>query len=388
MIKKALCLKTISHHHWAHQFDFERVSQRQIRHSHRRTRIKAFFANFAQQIAHCNRDIAKVNIYRTRFQTPMTNRAMVSNIVKFLVMQGRNTATRLLFIQKRLNQKWGCQNFISGRVKQISAWHVRRTNGFTFATAQAIFNHLRNAGNLRIFQYQRFRWKQMKRWRISIAQICPWHEFAAIKMSLWVNFFFVSTKRRDFIVIQIFQFRQPNAVFSGNNTTQRFCKHHNPRNRGVGCCNHFRIIRIDRNICVHIAIARMHVKRHKNARTQDFFMNFFQDIAHRRKNFAIKTLKKRLSDFSLPRCHNAVVSQTWKNRPAHALKIFHGQPKIFLENFSCPPHWHIQIFQKKAPTCFCFFHYFYSALSQLMNDINNQMIAPTVTLPVVLEKIL
>ena len=75
--------------------------------------VGRFFAHRAQQIAHGDGDIAKVNVNGARFFATVTNRAMVGDVFKLFPMFNRNAAPCLFFIQESFDQQRGGENFIA-----------------------------------------------------------------------------------------------------------------------------------------------------------------------------------------------------------------------------------------------------------------------------------
>ena len=125
LVGQALGLEAEIHHAETHQLDRCRVFEVEIGHGGCRAWAKPFFLLLAQEVAHGHGNIAKIDVDRARFDTAVTDRAMVGNVVEFVKMLQRNAAPGLLFIKEGFDQQRSRENLVARRVEQVGARHVR-----------------------------------------------------------------------------------------------------------------------------------------------------------------------------------------------------------------------------------------------------------------------
>ena len=77
----------------------------EIKHRSSRAGIEFLFAFFAQKISHRHRDIAKIDVYRTRALTLVANGAMVGNVGEFIEVAQRHATAGLFLVEKGLDQQ-------------------------------------------------------------------------------------------------------------------------------------------------------------------------------------------------------------------------------------------------------------------------------------------
>ena len=91
-------------HQLPHEADRARIAQCQEGHRHRLARHELLLALFAQEIAHGDRDVAKVDVDRTGLETFVADRAVIGDVVEFVEMLERDAAPSLLFVQEGFDQ--------------------------------------------------------------------------------------------------------------------------------------------------------------------------------------------------------------------------------------------------------------------------------------------
>ena len=85
-ISQILCLATPFQHHFFVHANGGGVFHIQVRHRQICADVRCLFAHGAQQIAHGDRHITKVDVHRARFFTTVANRAMIGDIFKLFPM--------------------------------------------------------------------------------------------------------------------------------------------------------------------------------------------------------------------------------------------------------------------------------------------------------------
>ena len=120
-------------------------------------------------------------------------------------------------------------------------------------------------------------------------------------MVIRVNFLLVGAEGADFFFRQEFKLGDANPVFAGNHAIERARQMHDAFNRLVGRLQHVVVIRVDRNIGMHIAVTGMHVQGNENAATQHFFVNGFNTFNDRSVDAAVKNFAESGVQLLFPR---------------------------------------------------------------------------------------
>ena len=142
-------------HYGAHQLDGVWVGGIEKKHRRRCAGVEAFFALLAQQVAHGDGDIAKIDIHRAGIGALVADGAVVGNVAEFVKVPDRYAAPRLFLVQKRLDQQRSGEDLVAWRVKKVGARHVGRAHRFAFTAAQAVFDGGRDVADFGLFQDQR-----------------------------------------------------------------------------------------------------------------------------------------------------------------------------------------------------------------------------------------
>ena len=89
-------------------------------------------------------------------------------------------------------------------------------------------------------------------------------------------------------------------MLAGNYPTQIFRQVHDAVHCVVGLLQHGVVVRVDGNISMHIAVARMHVQRNEHAAFQNGLMNGVALVEYRLISAAAKYLAQPTSHFEFP----------------------------------------------------------------------------------------
>ena len=84
---------------------------------------------------------------------------------------------------------------------------------------------------------------------------------------------------------------------------------HDPLDRLVGRLQHLVIIRIDRQVGVHIAVAGVHVQGNEDAAAQHFLVDGFNAFDNRAIDATVEDLGQADMQLLLPRCAHRVILQ-------------------------------------------------------------------------------
>ena len=218
----------------------------------------------------------------------MADRAVIGHILEFFPMLDRDAAPGLLFVQEGFDQQRSGKDLVARRVQQVRARHVGGAHRFAFAAAQAILDAVGDCADIALLHDQRFMPHQPERRRVSIAQVGAQTrqilQLALVEAAFRIDAFLVGAEVADLGFGQEFQLGDADAMFARDHAVERARQQHDAGNRRMRILQHFVMIRIDRYVGVHVAVAGMHVQRHENAPTQDLLVNrgaLFQHQAER-----------------------------------------------------------------------------------------------------------
>ena len=243
----------------------------------------------------------------------MAHRAVISDIAELVKVLERDTTACLFFVQECFN-KQGCrQNLVARAVQQICARYMRRTHRFALSATQAVLDRIRNFPDFALFQYQAFLLQQAEAGRVCAIKICTFEQLAFVETPFRVYSLFVLRETSNGIITEIIEFGNANTVLPRNHAIERSCQLHDSRHRLIGLLEHRIIVRVDRDIGMHIAITGMHMQGDKQPAFQNALMGCVDVRANRIKRPPIKQLHKRLTRFGFPGHAQAVTLQ----RPEH-----------------------------------------------------------------------
>ena len=196
-----------------------------------------------------------------------------------------------------------------------------------FAAAQAILDAVGNRADVALLHDQRFMAHQAKRRRVGIAQVGAesWQvlQLALVEATFRIDPFLVASKSADLFIGQKFQLGDADAVLARDHAIERTRQQHDAGDCRMRILQHLVMVRVHRNVGMHVAVTGMHVQRHKNATTQHALVDrraLFQDQAERA---AGKNLSQHGAHFGLPRHpQRAVLGQ-----------VEHGCIRLLLQAF-------------------------------------------------------
>ena len=111
-------------------------------------------------------------------------------------------------------------------------------------------------------------------------------QLAAVEAALRIDAALVVGERRELLVGQELELGDADAVLAGDDAVQRARERHDARDRGVRLLQHPVIVGIDRNVRVHVAVARVHVQRDEHAAAQHFAVDRVAAREQRRERAA------------------------------------------------------------------------------------------------------
>ena len=134
-------------------------------------------------------------------------------------------------------------------------------------------------------------------------------QLAFVKAPFGVDARFVVRKRLQLGIGQKLQLGDTNTVLARNHAIQRTRQRHDALDCLVRCLQHGVIVAVDRDIGVHIAIARMHMQRHPDTPLKHAFVDGHAFLEDGRKSRAGKYALQRSLQLRFPTGAQAVVLQ-------------------------------------------------------------------------------
>ena len=309
LVADALRLVAPLDHYFAHCLDGGRVGGIKEQHSRRRARIEFLLALLAQEIAHGDGNVAEIDVHRARLLALVAYRAMVGHIAEFVEVRDGNAAPRLFLVQERLDQQRCAEYLVARRIQQVGARHMRAAHRLALAAAQAILDRIGNFAQLALFQDQAFQFHQVEAGRVGMFQIAARQQFAFVETAFRVDTVLVGSELGDLLRLQKIELGDADAVLAGDHPAQIFRQVHDAVHRTIGLLQHGVVVRVDRNVGMHIAVARMHVQRDEHAAFQHGLMDGVALVEYGLVSAAAEYLAQRIAHFEFPRGAEGVVLQ-------------------------------------------------------------------------------
>ena len=170
-MSKALRLVAPLDHALAHQLDRGGILGSEKGHACRCARIEGLFALLAQQVAHLDRDVAKVDVHRAGFFAAVADGAVVGDVLELGPVRQRDAAPGLLFVEEGFDQQRGAEDLVARAVHQVGTRHMGGAHRLALAAAQAILDVVGNLVDLGLFHDQRFVSHQPEAWRVRVVEV-------------------------------------------------------------------------------------------------------------------------------------------------------------------------------------------------------------------------
>lgn len=113
----------------------------------------------------------------------------------------------------------------------------------------------------------------------------------------------------DLVVGQELQLGNADAVLARDDAIERARQRHDAGHRLVGVLQHVVVVRVDRQVGVHVAVARVHVQRHEDAAAQHLLVDRLRFVEDRLELAAVEDLAQLGADLGLPRHADGAVLQ-------------------------------------------------------------------------------
>ena len=274
LVGQTLRLVADAHHRRTHQLDRLRAGGVQEEHRGRVAGPERLLPHLAQQVAHVHGDIAEVDLHRAGRMAAVADGAVVRHILEFLPVLDRNAPTRLLFVEKGLDQQRRRKDLVAWAVQQVRARHVGRAHRLALAATQAVLDAVGDGADVRLLHDQRLVAHQPEAGRVGMFQVgrvhrCAWlagnrlaQQLALVETPLRVHPPLVVGEGLEFRVTQEFELGDPDAVLARDHPVQAARQDHDALDRLVGRLEHLVVVAVDRDVGVHVAVAGVHVQRH------------------------------------------------------------------------------------------------------------------------------
>ncbi len=171
---------------------------------------------------------------------------------------------------------------------------------FAFAAAQTVLDRIGNLAQLAFFQDQAFQFHQVEARRVGALQVAAGQQLALVEVALRVDQLLVCGERGDFIRFQEIEFGDADAVFARDHPAQILRQLHDARHRAIGLLQHFVVVRVHRNVGVHVAVPGVHVQRDEHATFQHTLVQGVALVENGLISAAAENLAQRFAHFAFP----------------------------------------------------------------------------------------
>ena len=119
----------------------------------------------------------------------------------------------------------------------------------------------------------------------------------------------VARERRELVVGQELELGDADAVLAGDDAAERARERHDAHDDRVRRLQHRVVVGVDRDVRVHVAVARVHVQRDEHAAAQHALVDRDDALAHRPEREAVEDVVQRRLQLALPRHDDLVALQ-------------------------------------------------------------------------------
>jgi len=308
-VGKALGFVTPFDHAGTDQLDRGRVLDREEGHRRGLARVERLLALLAEQVAHLDRDVAKVDVYRARLLALVAYGAVVGHVLELGPVGERNPAPGLLFIQHGLDQQRSGQDLVARAVHQVGARHMGGAHRLAFAAAQTVLDVVRNLADLGLLHDQRLVPHQVEAGGVGVVEVAPAHQLAAVEAAVRVDSGLVVPEVRHLLVGEVVELGDADAVLARDHAVERTRQRHDAVDRAIGGLQHVVVVGVDRDVGVHVAVAGMHVQGDEHAAAQHLLVQRLDPVQYRTEHGAVEDLVQPGLDLGLPRHPDGVVLQ-------------------------------------------------------------------------------
>ena len=225
---------------------------------------------------------------------------MVGDIAELFPMPDRHAATGLLLVEEGLDQQRSREDLVAWAVEEVGAWYVSRADGFALAAAQAVLDRARDRADVGLLHDQRLVPEQVEARRIGAGEIAPRQQLALVEAALGVDARLVGAQFGGLVLGEELELGDADAVLAGDHAAELAGDAHDAHHGGFRLLQHQVVVGVDRDVGVHVAIARMHVQRHPDAALQHALVDGGGFGADRRKGVAGEQRSERIAQFALP----------------------------------------------------------------------------------------
>ena len=194
---------------------------------------------------------------------------------------------------------------------------MRGTHRLALAATQAVLDRLRDGADVALLHDDRLVPHQAKRRRVGITQVGSQplrvvdvaQQLALVEATVRIDAALVGSEVGDLVVGQEFQLGDADAVLARDHAVERTRQRHDAGHRLMGVLQHVVVVRVDRQVGVHVAVAGVHVQRHENAAAQHLLVDRLRLVEDRLELAAVEDLAQLGANLRLPRHADRAVLQ-------------------------------------------------------------------------------
>ena len=230
----------------------------------------------------------------------MANGAVIGDVLELLPVAQTDAASRLLLVEERLDKQRRGQDLVARRVEQIGARHMRGADRLALAAAQAILDGVADVADIALLHDERLMAHQPEAWRPRMPKIGARHQLARVEVAVRIDFALVLLEGSHLRIGQVFKLGQANAMLARDDAVKIAGDLHDAGHRLVRLAQHVVIVGIDRDVRVHVAVARMHVQRDEHPALEDPAVDGVELRHHGCEIVATEKALELGADFPLP----------------------------------------------------------------------------------------
>jgi len=262
-----------------------------------------------EEVPDLDRHVTEIDLHRAGRQAAHADRAVIAKVRELIHMTLRETAAGLLFVEVGLDQKRCGNDLVSRRIEQVGVRLMRRTGVLALAAAQAVLDGVRNILQIVLLHEERLGAQQMEARREGDIESRAVAQLAAVEEAVRVHLVEVLVEGFQLFIRHEGDLCHADTVFARNRAAEALRDTHHHIDALIGFGHHVRIIGMHRNIGVHVAVARMHMKRDEEAFPQDPVVDVINRLADIGEVFTDQEFLQGILDFAAPGHNERVIQQ-------------------------------------------------------------------------------
>ena len=176
----------------------------------------------------------------------MADRAVVGDVLELSPVRQRHAPPSLLFVEEGLDQQRGAENLVARAVQQVGARDMGGAHRLAFAATQAVLDVVGDLADVGLFHDDGFVTHQVEARGVGVVEVATTHQLATVEAAFWIDLVLVGPELGHFIVGEIVELGDADAVFAGNYPIQAARKRHDAVHAAVCGLQHFVMIGVHR----------------------------------------------------------------------------------------------------------------------------------------------